>query len=74
MLFIVSEAGVPGVAEFVQVGSWPAGDLDGDGLVTIVDLVTLLADWGPCPGCDADVDGDGSVGIVDMLILLANWS
>ncbi|MCH8345285.1 MAG: hypothetical protein IH983_15045, partial [Planctomycetes bacterium] len=53
------------------------GDLDDDGTVGILDLLILLADWGPCPdppdGCPADLDGDGSVGILDLLTLLANW-
>jgi hypothetical protein len=50
------------------------GDIDGDGSVGIVDFLTLLALWGPCPGpCPADLDGDGSVGITDFLTLLANW-
>ncbi len=25
------------------------GDIDGDGLVGVPDLLTLLAAWGPCP-------------------------
>ena len=51
------------------------GDLDGDGVVGIVDFLALLAIWGPCPApCIADLDGDGMVGIVDFLGLLANWS
>ena len=51
------------------------GDLDGDGVVGIVDFLELLAVWGPCPApCIADLDGDGMVGIVDFLALLANWS
>jgi hypothetical protein len=33
----------------------------------------LLADWGPCPGCDADLDGDGEVSVTDFLALLAAW-
>ena len=53
------------------------GDLDGDGMVGIVDLLALLAGWGPCPGpplpCPTDLDGDGSTGITDLLVLLANW-
>ncbi len=51
-----------------------AGDLDGDGLVTIADLLELLANWGVCPGCPADLNGDGVVDILDLLILLGNWS
>ena len=48
-------------------------DLDGDGAVGIVDLLQLLAAWGPCPGCTADLDGDGVVGILDFVDLLAAW-
>ncbi len=56
----------------------PLGDLDGDGIVGILDFLDLLAAWGPCsvpcpPSCLADLDGDCSVGITDLLTLLANW-
>ncbi|MHC4416623.1 MAG: right-handed parallel beta-helix repeat-containing protein [Planctomycetota bacterium] len=54
----------------------PLGDIDGDGVVGILDLLALLAAWGDCPvqaDCPADLDGDGTVGILDLLILLANW-
>lgn len=54
------------------------GDLNGDGVVGIVDFLMLLAAWGPCPdpcppSCSADLDGDCGVGITDFLILLGNW-
>ena len=53
------------------------GDLDGDGVVGITDLLILLAGWGSCPAppvpCPTDLDGDGSTGITDLLLLLANW-
>lgn len=53
------------------------GDLDGDGVVGILDLLALLAAWGPCPdppeSCFADLDCDGEVKIFDLLILIANW-
>ncbi len=52
-------------------------DIDGDGVVSITDMMALLAAWGDCPQppapCPADLDGDGTVGIVDFLILLASW-
>jgi probable HAF family extracellular repeat protein len=56
----------------------PVGDLDADCTVGIIDFLTLLALWGPCPApcppsCTADLDGDCTVGIVDFLLLLANW-
>jgi len=74
----IVEAGVDGVrlTAVLCERSIP-GDLDGDGIVGILDLLILLADWGPCPdppdGCPADLDGDGSVGILDLLTLLAHW-
>ena len=51
------------------------GDIDGDGIVGIIDFLRLLAAWGPCPKdcCLADLDIDGDVGITDFLLLLANW-
>ena len=48
-------------------------DLDGDGCVGILDLLALLAAWGPNPGHPADFDNSGVVGILDLLTLLANW-
>jgi outer membrane protein assembly factor BamB len=54
-----------------------AGDLDEDGVVGILDLLSLLAAWGSCPPpchqCAADLNDDCEVGITDLLILLANW-
>ncbi len=55
-------------------------DLDGDGIVGMVDFLALLAAWGSCldcgttQACPADFDGDCSVGIRDLLILLGNWT
>jgi hypothetical protein len=54
------------------------GDLDGDGVVNVVDFLLLLAAWGPCPdpcppSCPEDLDGDCLVNVVDFLILLGNW-
>jgi len=50
------------------------GDLNGDGVVNVSDLLILLAQWGPCDGnCDADLDGNGVVNVSDLLILLSAW-
>ena len=52
------------------------GDIDGDGVVGVKDLLILLGNWGPCPDCKdcpADLDGDCTVGVKDLLILLGNW-
>jgi hypothetical protein len=48
-------------------------DLNGDGVVDVVDFLELLGVWGPCPGCAADINRDGEVNVVDFLILLADW-
>ena len=47
-------------------------DLNGDNVVSIVDLIAVLSAWGPCD-CDADIDQSGDVGIGDLLIVLAAW-
>ena len=53
------------------------GDVDGDGVTGITDLLAVVGTWGECPDypnpCDADLDGDGSVGITDLLEVLENW-
>jgi hypothetical protein len=52
------------------------GDVDGDGVVNVADLLTLLASWGACDGppCPADFDNNGTVNVADLLTVLANWS
>ena len=51
------------------------GDVNGDGLVDVNDLLDLLAAWGPCltECCPADFDLNGGVDVDDLLTLLANW-
>ena len=49
------------------------GDLDGDGIVNVTDLLQVLAAWGPNPGHAADINGDRIVNVTDLLTLLANW-
>ena len=48
-------------------------DLDGNTVVGVSDLLSLLASWGPCKDCPADFDGNGTVGATDLLAFLANW-
>ena len=66
-----------GWLEQLRLAARIPADLDGDGLVGILDFLALLAAWGPCPGppdpCLADIDGDGVVGIADFLYLLGVW-
>lgn len=62
-------------ADFRPPGT-PA-DLNGDGVVDVIDLLILLGDWGACPpppdACPGDLDQDGSVDVLDLLDLLAHW-
>jgi hypothetical protein len=51
-----------------------AADIDGDGEVTVTDLLAMLGDWGPCDGCcPADIDRDGVVAVTDLLDMLGAW-
>jgi hypothetical protein len=52
------------------------GDIDGDGVVGVVDFLFILADWGGCEEscCLSDLDLDGDVGVTDFLLVLANWT
>ena len=83
-----SDRGGPGVEEALQVTVGPgtyrvrvtvldcaasAYDLDGNCGVGVLDLLALLAAWGPNPDHPADFNGDGVVNILDLLSLLVNW-
>ena len=53
------------------------GDVDGDGMVGIIEFLQVIADWGLCPAlpapCESDYNLDGVVGVNDLLISLAQW-
>jgi hypothetical protein len=75
----IVEAAVDGV-KLLSIGcaQGPPSDLNGDGLVNVVDFLILLAQWGPCadpcpPVCLGDIDGDCNVGVIDFLSMLADW-
>jgi hypothetical protein len=58
----------------ISVAGGVDGDVNGDGVVDVTDLLAVLAEWGACPGCAADLNGDGMVNVDDLLVVLANWS
>jgi hypothetical protein len=47
-------------------------DLDGDGQLGVLDLLTLLANWGTT-GAAGDVTGDGAVDADDLTQLMSAW-
>lgn len=52
------------------------GDANGDGNVNVVDLLSLINSWGPCPAlgyCFVDFNFDGIVNVSDLLLLIENW-
>lgn len=60
---------------FAKVSPVRIGDINGDGVVDVSDLLLLLSAWGGCPSasCPADLNGDGVVDVSDLLLLFANW-
>ena len=54
-----------------------ADDVDGDGVVGVNDLLTIIGNWGICGDGsfrpEGDVDGDCCVTVSDLLQLIAQW-
>jgi hypothetical protein len=50
------------------------GDVNGDGVTNIDDLLAIISAWGTCSGCPADIDGNGLVNIDDLLTVINNWT
>lgn len=49
------------------------GDLDGDGVVGVSDLLMFNVHYGTVGSSPADFDGDGSVGVADLMVLLGEF-
>ena len=48
-------------------------DLNGDQLITVSDVLVLLAEFGCVTDCTADVNGDGLVTVADILAMLGGF-
>jgi hypothetical protein len=53
----------------------PPGDITGDGVIDVNDLLAVIGAWGACPpgSCPADLNGDGFVDVDDLLLVISNW-
>ena len=50
------------------------GDVNGDGIVNVSDLLAVIEAWGPCSfSCPEDLNGDGVIDVVDLLAVIAAW-
>ena len=50
-----------------------AGDVNGDEVVNVIDLLGVIDAWGICDGCNADINEDGSVNVTDLLAVVGAW-
>jgi hypothetical protein len=74
-LYTLSEGAHPPIHFLAQEKI--VGDINGDGSVTIDDLLRVIAAWGPCPPppirCVADVNNTAAVDIDDLLLVISHW-
>ena len=64
----VSQHELEGVPDCIDTGC--PGDLTGDAVVWVDDLLGVIAGWG---GPDGDVDGSGSTTVDDLLLVISEW-
>ena len=50
-----------------------SGDVNGDGTVSVDDILQVIAAFGACTGCPEDMNGDGFVGVLEILTILDTW-
>ncbi len=59
---------------FHILGTSCPADINGDGVVDVLDLLAVLSAWGPCePDGPEDINEDGTVDVLDLLEVLNAW-
>jgi len=71
-LGVIDAAGLT-IDVIVTEPSGVEGDVDGDGVVGVNDLLRILEDFGVCPCCPTDLDDSGAVTVDDLLMLISAW-
>jgi choice-of-anchor B domain-containing protein len=72
----INESGLDAI-RIEDVVCMPPGDVNGDLVIDVADLLAVLGAWGPCPvaptPCPIDVNNDRVIDVADLLLVLANW-
>jgi probable HAF family extracellular repeat protein len=87
---IVNIRGITSDGQLAATGEYPDGrkrpylltpistsapeDVNGDGVVDVIDLLAVVGNWGPCKLCVEDINGDGVVDVVDLLAVISAWT
>lgn len=66
-----------GSCEYASCAPTCPGDIDGDGLIAVSDILVLLGDFGcviPAePECPGDANNDGTTNVNDLLVILSSF-
>jgi pimeloyl-ACP methyl ester carboxylesterase len=49
------------------------GDVNGDGVINVADLMLVILNWGACSACPGDANDDGMVNVQDLLAVITQW-
>ena len=63
--------------QFDAVDQILVADIDGDGVVSVQDLVEVVLAWGMCARddcCLSDLDLNGQVDVSDLVAVILNWT
>jgi len=87
---IVNIRGISDDGQLAATGEYPDGrkrpylltpmnnylpeDINEDGVVDVVDLLSVVGNWGQCTFCPEDINEDGVVDVVDLLAVISAWS